>query len=104
MARWARWLRRGSLDPDPDFSHSQVHEHVLMGLAREHMPMGLAHEHRLVGLAHEHVPMGQAHEHVLMEPDAGPDELKSCSGQHIRPLEFAVAKSKIWKEFENQQI
>ena len=39
------------MDPDPDFSHSQVHEHVLMGLAHEHMLVGLAHEHMLVGLA-----------------------------------------------------
>ena len=48
---WTRWLRRGSLDPDPGFGHSQVHEHMLMGLAHEHMLMGLAHEHMLMGLA-----------------------------------------------------
>ena len=61
---------------------------MLMGQAHEHMPMG-----RTVG----HMLMVLAHEHMLMEPDPGPNELKSCSGQHNRTSEFEVAKSKFLK-------
>ena len=53
----------GSLDPDPDFSLSQVHEHMLMALAQENMLTDLAHEHMLMGQAHEHTLIGQAHDH-----------------------------------------
>ena len=68
-----------------------------MGQAHEHMLMGLAHEHMLMGLAHEHMLMGLAHEQMLMEPDPGPNELKSRSGQDIRTSEFGVAKSTFLK-------
>ena len=74
-----------------------AHEQMLMGLAHGHMLMGLVHEHMLMGLVHEHMLMGLVHEHMLMEPDPGPNELKSCSGQHIRTSEFEVAKSKFLK-------
>ena len=70
---------------------------MLMGLAHEHMPLGLAHEHMPLVLAHEHMPMGLAHEHRLMEPDSGPNELKSGPGQHTRTSEFDIAKSKFLK-------
>ena len=80
------------------------HEHMLMGLAHERMPMGLAHEHVLMGLVHEHLLMGLAHRHMLMEPDPGPDELKSRSGQHIRTSEFDQAQRTISKMFENWRI
>ena len=76
-------------------------EQMLMGLAHEHVLMGLAHEHMPMGLAHEHMLMGLAHEHMLMEPDPGPNELKSYSGQHIRTSEFEVAKSKFLKIVRN---
>ena len=66
--------------------------YMLMDLAHEHMPMGLAHEHMLMGLAHEH---------MLMEPDPGPNELKSGPGQHIRTSEFEVAKSTFLKIVQN---
>ena len=65
------------------------------------MPMGLAHEHMPMGLAHEHMLMALAHEHMLMEPDSGPNELKSGPGQHIKTLEFEVAKSKFLKICRN---
>ena len=55
----------------------------------------------LMGLAHEHVLMGLAHEHMLMEPDPGPNELKSWPGEHIRASEFDVAKSKFLKNGRN---
>ena len=71
--------------------------HMLMGLALEHLLIGLAHEHMLMGLAHKQVLMGLAHEHMLMEPDPGPNELKSGSGQRIRTLEFEAAKLKFLK-------
>ena len=75
-----------------------------MGLAHEHMLMGLAHEQMLMGLALEQMLMGLAHEHMLMEPDPGPNELKSGSGQHIRTLEFGVAKSTFLKIVGNSRI
>ena len=75
-----------------------------MGLAHEHMLMGLAHEHMLMGLAHDHMLMGLAHQHMLMEPDPGPDELKSRPGQHIRTPKFDQAQSTISKMFENSRI
>ena len=71
---------------------SLAQEQMLMVRAHEQMLLGLAHEHMLTGLAHEHMPMGLAHEHMLMEPDSGPNELKSRSGQHIRTSEFDQAK------------
>ena len=74
---------------------------MLMGLANEHVLMGLAHEHMFMGLAYEHMLIGLAHEHMLMEPDPGPDELKSRSGQHIRTSESDQAQSTISKMFEN---
>ena len=77
-----------------------AHEQMLMGLAQEHMLMGLAHEHMLMGVAQEEMLMGLAHEHMLMEPDPGPDELKSRSGQHIRTPEFDQAQSTISKMLE----
>merc|ERR1712196_568420 len=78
----------------------QAREHMLSGLAHKHMLMGQVHEHVLKGkanehvlmcLAHEHMQMGLAHEHMLMEPDPGPNELKSWSGQPIRTAELEVA-------------
>ena len=65
------------------------------------MLMGLAHEQMLVGLAHEHMLMGLAHEHMLMEPDPGPNEVKSGPGQHTRTSEFDIAKSKSLKNVQN---
>ena len=70
-------------------------------MGQEQMLMGLAHEHVLMALAHEHMPMGLAHEHMLMEPDPGPNGLKSCSGQHTRTSEFEKAKSKCLKIKQN---
>ena len=65
--------------------------------------MGQAHGHMLMGQAHEHLPMGQGHEHMLMEPDPGPDELKSGSGQYIRTSELEVAESKFPKIVERER-
>ena len=76
-------------------------EQMLMGLAYEHMLMGLAHKHMRMGLAQEHMRMGLAHEHMLMEPDSGPNELKSGPGQHTRTSEFEIAKSTFLKIVQN---
>ena len=57
--------------------------------------MGLAQDQMLMGLAHELMLIGLALEHMLMEPDPGPNELKSRSGQHIRISGPGVAKSEI---------
>ena len=73
----------------------------LLGRTPEHMLMGLVHEHLSMGLAHEHMPMGLAHDHMLMEPDSGPNELKSELGQHTRTSEFEGAKSKFLKIVQN---
>ena len=88
-----------------------AHEHILMGLAHENLLMGMARKHMLMGLAHEHVLMGLAMSmcswampmsiYILMEPDPGPNELKSRSGQHIRTSEFEVAKSIFLKIVRN---
>ena len=44
---------------------------------------------------------GLPHQHMLVEPDPGPNGLKSWSGQHIRTLEFEVPISKTLKIVQN---